>query len=127
MYGELQYTIGDVTGFSVVENARAYLDMKKRCCQEMDCGYVGNYVELQQHARQEHPNSRPSEVDPERERERESFQQSVRDSILLESFLEPLEVTIFIGLATREICEQRSFMRRRLHSNAIDDRNQRLI
>ncbi|KAG6468014.1 hypothetical protein ZIOFF_072580 [Zingiber officinale] len=129
---------GDVTGFSVVDNVRAYLDMKKRSCQEMDCGYVGNYVELQQHARQEHPNSRPSEVDPERQRAWEIFQQSVRDSIFRERFLEPLQITliyeppIFIRrLATREIFEQRSFrsrfMRRRLHSNAIYDRNQRLI
>ncbi|KAG6469767.1 hypothetical protein ZIOFF_070698 [Zingiber officinale] len=70
---------GDVTGFIVVDNVRAYFDMKKRCCQEKHCEYVGNYVELQQHARQEHPNSRPSEVDPEREREWESFQQSSRD------------------------------------------------
>ncbi|XP_042446283.1 uncharacterized protein LOC122031206 [Zingiber officinale] len=92
---------GDVTGFIVVDNVRAYFDMKKRCCQEKHCEYVGNYVELQQHARQEHPNSRPSEVDPEREREWESFQQSSRGTTLLESFLEPLGAPIFLAIYGR--------------------------
>ncbi|KAG6469766.1 hypothetical protein ZIOFF_070697 [Zingiber officinale] len=106
---------GDVTGFSVVDNVRAFLDMKKRCCQEMDCGYVGNYGELQQHARQEHPNSGPSEVDPifHGRAAREIFEQRS-----------------VIRRTAREIFEQRSvlrrFMRWRLH-RAIYYRNQRSI
>ncbi|XP_074591244.1 uncharacterized protein LOC141847160 [Curcuma longa] len=74
---------GDVTGFSVVDNVRAYLNMKKRCCEEKHCGYVSNYLELQQHAKQEHPNSRPSEVDPERQRDWESFQRSLETTDIM--------------------------------------------
>ncbi|XP_042450714.1 uncharacterized protein LOC122035839 [Zingiber officinale] len=74
---------GDVTGFSVVVNARAYLNMKKRCCEEKHCGYASNYLELQQHAKREHPNSRPSEVDPERQRDWESFQRSLETTDIM--------------------------------------------
>ncbi|RWV87339.1 hypothetical protein GW17_00050677 [Ensete ventricosum] len=67
---------GYVTGLVIVDELRAYLNMKKRCCEEKQCKYVGSYMELQQHAKQEHPHSRPSEVDPDRQQDWENFQRS---------------------------------------------------
>lgn len=67
---------GNVTGLVVVDEVRAYLNMMKRCCEEKQCLYVGNYMELQRHAQQEHPHSRPSKVDPDRQQDWENFQRS---------------------------------------------------
>ncbi|XP_008775933.1 uncharacterized protein LOC103696172 isoform X2 [Phoenix dactylifera] len=67
---------GEVTGWIVIDEARAYLDTKKRCCQEKQCSYVGNYMELQLHAKQEHPHARPSEIDPAQQLDWENLQHS---------------------------------------------------
>ncbi|XP_039132150.1 uncharacterized protein LOC120268943 [Dioscorea cayenensis subsp. rotundata] len=67
---------GEVKGWVVVNEARVYLNMKERCCQEKECSFVGNYMELQVHTKQNHPNARPSEIDPARKLEWENFQQS---------------------------------------------------
>ncbi|PKA51397.1 hypothetical protein AXF42_Ash002762 [Apostasia shenzhenica] len=67
---------GEVTGWVIIKEARAYLNTKKRCCQEKNCSYIGNFVELQTHAQLNHPHSRPSEIDPVRRLDWENFQQS---------------------------------------------------
>lgn len=67
---------GDVTGWTVIVEARKYLDMKKRCCEEKNCSYVGNFMELKEHAQRKHPHSRPSEIDPARQLDWDNFQQS---------------------------------------------------
>ncbi|CAG7886597.1 unnamed protein product [Brassica rapa] len=67
---------GEVTGWVVVEEARVLLDEKKRCCEEERCRFVGTYTELRQHAKSEHPDSRPSKIDPARKLDWENFQQS---------------------------------------------------
>ncbi|KAL9227207.1 hypothetical protein vseg_002929 [Gypsophila vaccaria] len=67
---------GDVNGWTVIERARQYLDQKKRHCEEHQCSFVGTFLELQKHAREEHPNSRPSRIDPARQLDWENFQQS---------------------------------------------------
>lgn len=67
---------GEVTGWVIIKEARAHLNMKKRCCQEKQCYYMGNFVELQRHALLKHPHSRPSEIDPARQLDWENFQQS---------------------------------------------------
>ncbi|KAJ0965643.1 hypothetical protein J5N97_026781 [Dioscorea zingiberensis] len=67
---------GNVTGWVVIDEARVHLNMKKRCCQEKQCSFIGNYVELQKHIKLKHPHSRPSEVDPARRLDWENFQQS---------------------------------------------------
>lgn len=63
-----------VKGFVVVDEVREYLDMKKRCCEEKKCPYVGNFMELQQHVKQEHRDSRPTEVDPRRQQDWDNLQ-----------------------------------------------------
>ncbi|KAJ0984212.1 hypothetical protein J5N97_002568 [Dioscorea zingiberensis] len=67
---------GEVIGWVVVNEARVHLNVKKRCCQEKECPFVGNYMELQVHTKQTHPNARPSEIDPGRKLEWENFQRS---------------------------------------------------
>ncbi|KAL2489883.1 hypothetical protein Fot_43175 [Forsythia ovata] len=67
---------GEVTGWVVVDNARTYLDEKKRCCEEEKCAFVGTYLELHKHAHLEHPHACPSKIDPARQLDWENFQQS---------------------------------------------------
>lgn len=67
---------GEVTGWIVVDKARLHLDEKKRCCEEEQCMFKGTYLELQEHAKVEHPHSRPSKIDPARQLDWENFQQS---------------------------------------------------
>ncbi|KAG8640309.1 uncharacterized protein LOC110630148 isoform X2 [Manihot esculenta] len=59
---------GAVLGWEVVDEARKYLNLKKRSCSRESCSFVGNYQELRRHARRVHPTTRPSDVDPSRER-----------------------------------------------------------
>ncbi|EEF41271.1 conserved hypothetical protein [Ricinus communis] len=59
---------GAVLGWEVVEEARKYLNLKKRSCSRESCSFCGNYQELRRHARRVHPTTRPSDVDPSRER-----------------------------------------------------------
>ncbi|KAF5746337.1 hypothetical protein HS088_TW06G00508 [Tripterygium wilfordii] len=59
---------GDILGWKVVEEARKYLNSKKRSCTREACSFLGNYQELRRHARRLHPTTRPSNVDPSRER-----------------------------------------------------------
>ncbi|XP_010525875.1 PREDICTED: uncharacterized protein LOC104803596 [Tarenaya hassleriana] len=67
---------GEVTGWVVVDQARNYLDEKKRSCDEEGCKFIGTFMELRKHAQSEHPDSRPSEIDPARKLDWENFQQS---------------------------------------------------
>ncbi|XP_008219926.1 PREDICTED: uncharacterized protein LOC103320086 [Prunus mume] len=67
---------GEVTGWVVVDKARRHLDVKKRCCEEHQCTFMGTYLELQKHAQLEHPHSRPSKIDPARQLDWDNFQQS---------------------------------------------------
>ncbi|KAK0582987.1 hypothetical protein LWI29_032011 [Acer saccharum] len=59
---------GSIQGWEVVEEARKYLNLKKRTCSRESCSFVGNYQELRRHARRVHPTNRPSDIDPSRER-----------------------------------------------------------
>lgn len=67
---------GEVTGWVVVDEARVHLNKKKRCCEEEKCAYIGNYVELLNHAKLKHPHARPSKIDPVRQLDWDNFQQS---------------------------------------------------
>ncbi|KAJ6843109.1 uncharacterized protein M6B38_300240 [Iris pallida] len=59
---------GNVLGLMVVKEARQYLDLKPRSCSRETCSFFGNYRELRRHARRIHPTTRPSDVDPTRQR-----------------------------------------------------------
>lgn len=60
---------GSVTGWTVVESARNYMNLKSRNCSSESCEFTGTYGELRKHAREMHPNTRPSEADPDRMRD----------------------------------------------------------
>lgn len=59
---------GAILGWEVVEDCRKYLNLKKRSCSRESCSFSGNYQELRRHARRVHPATRPSDIDPSRER-----------------------------------------------------------
>lgn len=59
---------GTVLGWDVVEEARKHLNLKRRSCSRESCSFSGNYQELRRHARRVHPTTRPSNIDPSRER-----------------------------------------------------------
>ncbi|BBH10062.1 Protein of unknown function D [Prunus dulcis] len=59
---------GAILGWEVVEDVRKYLNLKKRSCSRESCSFSGNYQELRRHARRVHPTTRPSDIDPSRER-----------------------------------------------------------
>ncbi|KAG0479606.1 hypothetical protein HPP92_010464 [Vanilla planifolia] len=67
---------GEVIGWIIIKELRAYLNKKKRSCQEKHCSFLGNFVELQHHVQWKHPHSHPSEIDPVRQLHWENFQQS---------------------------------------------------
>lgn len=67
---------GDVSGWIIVDKARVHLDVKRRCCDEEQCAFMGSYSELQKHAQLEHPHACPSKIDPARQLDWENFQQS---------------------------------------------------
>ncbi|XP_074576131.1 uncharacterized protein LOC141832534 [Curcuma longa] len=58
---------GRVTGWTVIEPARKYMNAKSRSCSLESCSFTGVYGELREHARREHPSARPSEADPVRQ------------------------------------------------------------
>ncbi|XP_021858411.1 uncharacterized protein [Spinacia oleracea] len=59
---------GQISGWVVAESARDFMNAKIRSCACETCEYNGNYTDLRKHARVDHPQVRPSEADPERQR-----------------------------------------------------------
>ncbi|GAB4828313.1 hypothetical protein Ancab_035309 [Ancistrocladus abbreviatus] len=59
---------GRISGWIVVESARRFMNAKARNCACETCDFSGNYTDLRNHARIQHPLVRPSEADPERQR-----------------------------------------------------------
>lgn len=58
---------GQISGWIVVQAARELMNAKTRSCACEACDFGGNYRDLRNHARIEHPQVCPSEVDPERQ------------------------------------------------------------
>lgn len=65
---------GDVYGWTVVQPAREFMNSKDRSCSSETCDFSGTYSELRKHARSEHPLTRPTEVDPERQHDWTRFE-----------------------------------------------------
>ncbi|CAN8266486.1 unnamed protein product [Cochlearia groenlandica] len=59
---------GSIKEWVVVEEARCFMNSKRRSCSSETCDFSGSYLELRKHARCQHPDARPSEADPERQR-----------------------------------------------------------
>lgn len=59
---------GEVKDWLIVEPARCFMNAKLRNCSCETCSFSGTYTDLRKHARLEHPQTRPSDADPERQR-----------------------------------------------------------
>ncbi|XP_074273893.1 uncharacterized protein LOC141597361 [Silene latifolia] len=59
---------GQISGWVVVNLARDFMNSKARSCACESCEFTGTYTDLRKHARSDHPQVRPSEADPERQR-----------------------------------------------------------
>uniref|UniRef100_A0A1J3G4L2 DUF1644 domain-containing protein n=1 Tax=Noccaea caerulescens TaxID=107243 RepID=A0A1J3G4L2_NOCCA len=56
---------GQVKGWTIVQPARNYLNLKKRICMQENCVFSGTFRELRKHMRVDHPCAKPREVDPD--------------------------------------------------------------
>ncbi|WZZ33976.1 hypothetical protein YC2023_017377 [Brassica napus] len=70
---------GQVKGWTVVEEARAHFNFKRRTCMQENCFFKGNFKKLKKHMSEKHPHACPRAIDPaletkwkrlERERDR---------------------------------------------------------
>ncbi|XP_073152858.1 uncharacterized protein [Henckelia pumila] len=59
---------GLITGWTVMESARRFMNSKSRSCACETCDFSGSYHDLRKHARLVHPFVRPTDADPERQR-----------------------------------------------------------
>lgn len=55
---------GQVKGWTVVQPAREFLNLKKRICMQENCVFAGSFRELRKHMKTDHPCAKPREVDP---------------------------------------------------------------
>uniref|UniRef100_A0A1J3ECP5 Uncharacterized protein n=1 Tax=Noccaea caerulescens TaxID=107243 RepID=A0A1J3ECP5_NOCCA len=54
---------GQVKGWTVVKDARKYLNSKKRACTKHNCLFFGSYKQLKRHVKADHPRDKPRAVD----------------------------------------------------------------
>nr|XP_043626326.1 uncharacterized protein LOC122597813 [Erigeron canadensis] len=83
---------GEINGWKVVNPARRFMDSKVRSCSLETCDFSGNYSQLKKHARCEHPNVRPRDVDPERELEWRSLEEELEQQDVVTIQLEYVDV-----------------------------------
>ncbi|KAH1198786.1 hypothetical protein GmHk_18G052292 [Glycine max] len=88
---------GSVLNWEVVEEARNYLNMKKRSCSRDSCSFVGDYLELRRHARRVHPTSRPSNVDPTRERAWRHFERQREYGDIVSAIQSAMPGAVLVG------------------------------
>ncbi|KAL1223639.1 hypothetical protein V5N11_033881 [Cardamine amara subsp. amara] len=56
---------GQVKGWTIVQPAREFLNLKKRICMQEKCVFAGTFKELRKHMKMDHPSAKPREVDPD--------------------------------------------------------------
>ncbi|XP_057437021.1 uncharacterized protein LOC130729320 isoform X2 [Lotus japonicus] len=88
---------GTVLGWEVIEEARNYLNMKKRSCSRDSCSFAGDYLELRRHARRVHPTSRPSNVDPTRERAWHNFERQREVGDIVSAIQSSMPGAVLVG------------------------------
>ncbi|XP_076923758.1 uncharacterized protein LOC143585989 [Bidens hawaiensis] len=74
---------GQISKWIVVNPAREFMNKKSRSCSMSTCDYSGNYSEIRQHARHDHPRARPTDVDPKRELEWTKLEQDLEQQDML--------------------------------------------
>ncbi|KAH0897288.1 hypothetical protein HID58_046856 [Brassica napus] len=56
---------GQVKGWTIVQPARDFLNLKQRICMQGNCVFAGSFRELRKHMKTDHPCAKPREVDPD--------------------------------------------------------------
>ncbi|KAF2561448.1 hypothetical protein F2Q70_00015580 [Brassica cretica] len=56
---------GQVKGWTIVQPARDFLNLKQRICMQENCVFAGSFRELRKHMKTDHPCAKPREVDPD--------------------------------------------------------------
>ncbi|KAI3775031.1 hypothetical protein L1987_49599 [Smallanthus sonchifolius] len=74
---------GQINKWIVVNPARQFMNSKTRSCSMGTCDFSGNYSQLREHARRQHPFARPTDVDPERELEWTKLEQEMEQQDML--------------------------------------------
>ncbi|KAL0682777.1 hypothetical protein Bca4012_049625 [Brassica carinata] len=54
-----------VKGWTIVQPARDFLNLKQRICMQGNCVFAGSFRELRKHMKTDHPCAKPREVDPD--------------------------------------------------------------
>ncbi|XP_017418608.1 uncharacterized protein LOC124821089 isoform X2 [Vigna umbellata] len=88
---------GAVLSWEVDEEARNYLNVKKRSCSRDSCSFVGDYLELRRHARRVHPTSRPSDIDPTRERAWRNFERQREYGDIMSAIQSAMPGAVLVG------------------------------
>ncbi|CAH8364136.1 unnamed protein product [Eruca vesicaria subsp. sativa] len=65
---------GQVKGWTVVKDARKYLNSKKRACMKDECLFSGSYRQLKKHVKEVHPRAKPRAIDPVMEEKWKKFE-----------------------------------------------------
>ncbi|KAI3803445.1 hypothetical protein L1987_31596 [Smallanthus sonchifolius] len=74
---------GQINKWIVVNPARQFMNSKTRSCSMGTCDFSGNYSQLREHARRQHPFARPTDVDPERELEWTKLEQEIEQQDMI--------------------------------------------
>ncbi|XP_030545225.1 uncharacterized protein LOC115751452 [Rhodamnia argentea] len=136
---------GQVKGWTVVEQARKYLNRKKRTCMQDKCTFLGSYRQICKHVKKEHPSAQPRAVDPllkekwkvlEQQRERNDVISTIMSStpgavMVGDYVLEPNHRDSFSDYSSEEYSDRDMFrfesfgrnyisQARRMHGNEYD-------
>ncbi|XP_021898643.1 uncharacterized protein LOC110815257 [Carica papaya] len=120
---------GQVKGWTVVEAARRYLNLKKRACMQEKCSFIGSYKELRKHVKAKHPLARPRAVDPaleekwkklECERERSDVISTIMSSTPGAVVLGDYVIEPFHGIYEEEYDSEDSFNEDYIHMESFD-------
>ncbi|CAF2140654.1 hypothetical protein BRARA_B02293 [Brassica rapa] len=102
---------GQVKGWTVVEEARAHFNSKRRTCMQENCSFKGNFKKLKKHMTEKHPHACPRAIDPaletqwkrlERERDRRDVISTIMSStpgavVLGDYVIEPRRGGVYDG------------------------------
>ncbi|KAI0489332.1 hypothetical protein KFK09_029174 [Dendrobium nobile] len=86
-----------VSGWMIVNEIRQYLNLKSRSCSRELCSFSGNYKELRQHARRVHPATRPTDIDPSRQRAWRRFEDQREYGDILSAIRSAMPGAVVLG------------------------------
>ncbi|KAF8024855.1 hypothetical protein BT93_F1881 [Corymbia citriodora subsp. variegata] len=100
---------GQVKGWTVVEQARKYLNTKKRTCMHDKCTFIGNYKQLCKHVKKEHPSAQPRAVDPSLKEKWKMLEQQRERNDVISTIMSSTPGAVMLGDYVLEPNRQDSF------------------